>query len=128
MKELWFVGFGSFLGGCARYLCALWIERRIPSSFPWGIFLINVAGCFAIGFLSPIYTRWHWMNDSALPLFLSVGVLGGFTTFSSFSLQTLKLMQEGEWTTATAYAMASLATCLIGVFLGYRAGLSIFAR
>lgn len=128
MKDLLLVGAGSFCGGCLRYLCALWIEARLESPFPWGIFLVNVTGCAAIGLLSPLYTRLHWMSDSAIPLLVSVGLLGGFTTFSSFSLQSLRLMQAGHWTAASLYVGGSVLSCLLGVYLGYRLGFLLFAR
>ena len=113
------VALGSALGGVARYGLSGLVARSFGETFPWGTLIVNVLGSFLIGFVatltgpdgrvlvSPV-TRQFWMP----------GIFGGFTTFSSFSLQTLSLAQDGEWTRAFANVTLSVALCLLGVWLG----------
>ncbi|MFI4942727.1 MAG: fluoride efflux transporter CrcB [Burkholderiales bacterium] len=113
------VALGSALGGVARYGLSGLVARSFGETFPWGTLIVNVLGSFLIGFVatltgpdgrvlvSPV-TRQFWMP----------GIFGGFTTFSSFSLQTLSLAQDGEWTRALANVTLSIALCLLGVWLG----------
>jgi CrcB protein len=113
------VALGSALGGVARYGLSGLVACSFGETFPWGTLIVNVLGSFLIGFVatltgpdgrvlvSPV-TRQFWMP----------GIFGGFTTFSSFSLQTLSLVQDGEWTRAFANVTLSVALCLLGVWLG----------
>jgi CrcB protein len=113
------VALGSALGGVARYGLSGLVARSFGETFPWGTLIVNVLGSLLIGFVatltgpdgrvlvSPV-TRLFWMS----------GIFGGFTTFSSFSLQTLTLVQDGEWARAGANVGLSVALCLIGVWLG----------
>jgi CrcB protein len=113
------VALGSALGGVARYGVSGLVARSLGETFPWGTLIVNVLGSFLIGFVatltgpdgrvlvSPV-TRQFWMP----------GIFGGFTTFSAFSLQTLSLAQDGEWTRAFANVTLSIALCLLGVWLG----------
>jgi fluoride exporter len=113
------VALGSALGGVARYGVSGLVARSLGETFPWGTLIVNVLGSFLIGFVatltgpdgrvlvSPV-TRQFWMP----------GIFGGFTTFSAFSLQTLSLAQDGEWTRALANVTLSVALCLLGVWLG----------
>ena len=92
----------------------------LGSGFPWGTFLVNVGGSLAIGALAALATtdgRPLLGNDARA--FLMVGVLGGFTTFSAFSLETLTLARSGEWLGASANVMFSVLLCLAAVWLGY---------
>jgi fluoride exporter len=113
------VAVGSALGGVARYGLSGLVARSFGETFPWGTLIVNVLGSFLIGFVATItgpdgrvlvspVTRQFWMP----------GIFGGFTTFSSFSLQTLSLAQDGEWTRALANVTLSVALCLLGVWLG----------
>lgn len=126
IKAALIVGLGSFLGGSFRYLAALWIERRTEGDFPWAILCINILGSFLIGLMTPAFERSGLHGELHWPLFLCVGVMGGFTTFSTFSLQTLKLLQSGSWGLATANAVASVLCCLLSVFAGLKLGQSLF--
>ena len=113
------VAAGSALGGVARYGLSGLVARSFGETFPWGTLVVNVLGSFLIGFVatltgpdgrvlvSPV-TRQFWMP----------GIFGGFTTFSSFSLQTLVLAQDGEWPRALGNVALSVALCLVGVWLG----------
>ncbi|MBM3509266.1 MAG: fluoride efflux transporter CrcB [Alphaproteobacteria bacterium] len=116
---LW-VGLGSALGGMARFFCAEWAARLWGTGFPWGTLLVNVAGSFAVGVLIAL------VGPTGKPLlghhaqqFAAVGFLGGYTTFSAFSLQTLGLLRDGAWAKAGANVAASVALCLIAVAVGY---------
>lgn len=115
---LW-IALGGALGSVARYWLALW-ALPISRDLPWGTILINIAGSFAIAFfgtLTAVNGR-HPLPDAAR-LFFMVGVCGGFTTFSSFSLQTLDLLRGGAPGRALANVALSVALCLGSVTLGY---------
>ena len=91
-------------------------------TFPVGTLLINVTGSFAIGFFAALTApEGRWLVSPAFRVFFMVGVCGGYTTFSSFSLQTLNLARDGEWLHAGANAVLSLGLCLVAVWLGYLA-------
>ena len=83
LRTLLFIGMGSFIGGIARFLLARWVQGGTGSSFPFGTLAVNVLGCLAIGLLYGIFERGNLMNPD-LRLFLTVGLCGGFTTFSTF--------------------------------------------
>ncbi|MFM9093126.1 MAG: fluoride efflux transporter FluC, partial [Verrucomicrobiota bacterium] len=112
MRALLLVVLGSALGGAARFLIAGWVGARMGGAFPWGTVLVNVSGSALIGALA---AREEMLSPEARQ-FLMAGVLGGFTTFSSFSLQTLRLAQDGDWARAagnvlgTAAAVSSTST------------------
>lgn len=115
---LW-VAFGSALGGMARYGFGLLAVRFWGETFPWGTIVINVLGSFVIGFFGALT-----MANAVLPVspnlrtFVMVGICGGFTTFSSFSLQTLSLARDGNWFGATGNVAISVVLCLLAVTLG----------
>lgn len=117
--EFALVFLGAGLGGCARYAAALWITRP-AHGFPWSTFAVNVLGSLLIGAL--IAASERGAPNPAWRLFLGVGVLGGFTTFSSFSGEVLGLAGSRAAGIATAYALGSvaagLAACALGRFLG----------
>lgn len=127
LRSLFFVGLGSLVGGCLRYICVYWIERKSEVLFPIGVLLVNAFGSFVIGFVVPWYARQGWGRDDAMPLLLSVGILGGFTTFSTFSLQTLRLLQLGHIGLASLNALASFVVCLLAVYLGWKLGEALWS-
>jgi len=93
IKDILLVGIGSFVGGVLRYLVSLMMKSAV-NSFPWGTFTVNILGCLFIGLL------WGWGSHSLSPqlmLLLSVGLCGGFTTFSTFSRESLALLQGGSY-------------------------------
>lgn len=95
-------------------------------AFPWGTLVINVLGSFIIGFAAAtMRADGRFPADDNLRLFLMVGVCGGYTTFSAFSLQTMTLIQAGQWLPAAGNIGLSVILCLIGVWLGYLAGLAV---
>jgi CrcB protein len=119
MIYVW-VALGGALGSVARFGCTGVMARLAGTAFPWGTLLVNATGSFAIGVLAGLMTadgRTLVAGDARA--FLMVGVLGGFTTFSSFSLETLVLAREGAWGAAAANVVASVVICLIAVWLGY---------
>jgi CrcB protein len=117
---------GSGLGGLARWGLSGLIASRVGETFPWGTLVINITGSFAIGlFAAMTGPDGRWMAPITLRQFFMVGICGGYTTFSSFSLQTLNLAHEGEWLKAGAYIILSLLLCLVGVWLGHILAINI---
>ncbi len=120
MKLVLLIGTGSFLGGVSRYLMARMIQDKFLSAFPFGTLGVNILGCFLIGLV------FGWSERSNFPaewrLFLATGFCGGFTTFSAFSNETLGLLRDGQWWSASAYVSASVALGLVATF----AGISLF--
>ena len=116
------VAIGGALGSVGRYLVATltmrWVSPYNAVGFPWGTLLVNVLGCAAIGILAVLIERLSSFN-AELRLLLITGVLGGFTTFSSFGLDTWNLMRKGEWLYATAYVSASVGFGVLMVALTF---------
>jgi CrcB protein len=124
---LW-VALGSALGGVARYWCSGFFARLIGETFPWGTVIVNVVGSFVIGFVGTLTApEGRFLVASDLRIFVMVGFCGGYTTFSSFSLQTLSLARDGEWLWAGANIVGSVVLCLLSVWLGH-AGAAAFNR
>ena len=93
---LW-IGLGSALGGMGRFWFSGWVAQRCGETFPWGTLLVNVSGSFLIGLLATWSTpEGRWFMPPRLSQFLMIGICGGYTTFSSFSLQTLNLVRGGQ--------------------------------
>lgn len=112
---------GAGLGGVARYALGMWIMSRYTGRFPMGTFVINVSGSFVIGLLMALMLE-RFDPHPNLRLFLMVGVLGGYTTFSTFELEIFEALRTGERATAPLYAAASVAAGFIAVWLGYALG------
>lgn len=109
MKHLLLVGFGGFIGSVSRYALSAWIGAAHPSNvFPWGTFCVNILGCFLIGLMYGLSERSS-IFTLELRYLLITGLLGGFTTFSAFSIETLNLWQRGDWMLGSAYAVGSVA-------------------
>lgn len=118
MQSFLLVGLGGALGAMSRYGIALLVGRWWPGGFPLATLLVNVVGSVLMGVLVGSLARLLPPHQEELRLFLAVGVLGGFTTFSSFSLDTIVLIQRGAWIEAGAYVFLSVVVCLIGLYLG----------
>jgi CrcB protein len=120
MSNYILIAIGSALGGSARYWCSGVVARLVGETFPWGTFVVNVAGSFIIGFFATLTgPDGRVYLGTAARQFVMMGFCGGYTTFSSFSLQTLNLMNDGEWFRAGANVGLSVACCLVAVWAGY---------
>lgn len=111
------VALGGALGSVARYVAAMSINRWANSAFPWGTLFVNIAGSFLIGLLMVLLLKAGEWRESGR-LLLVTGIMGGFTTFSSFSWETWKLMEEGRVAWAAANVTASVAVCLLATVAG----------
>lgn len=111
------IGLGGFLGAVARYIVAIWIGQRWGRIFPFGTVVVNVSGCFFIGFLMSLFTE-KIMGSPQARLFLITGVLGAYTTFSTFEYETGSLLKDGEWVLATANVIMSVIAGFVALKLG----------
>ncbi|HWA02540.1 MAG TPA: fluoride efflux transporter CrcB [Rhizomicrobium sp.] len=120
------VALGSALGGVARYLGSGLVASAFGETFPWGTLLVNVTGSFAIGFFATLTAPDGRLFVSAAGRqFVMAGLCGGFTTFSSFSLQTLNLMRDGEWLYAGGNMAGSVTLCVFSAWLGHVAATGV---
>lgn len=118
IKEIIAIAAGGALGSVLRFLLSSWIQERTHASFfPWGIFVVNLIGCFLIGVLFGL-TAERFTADPILRAGLILGVLGGFTTFSSFSLDTINLFYSGAFGTAITYIITSVISGILATALG----------
>ncbi len=125
MAYLW-IAVGSALGGMARFWFSGVAARLVGETFPWGTIFVNVLGSFLIGFVATLTgPDGRIFADTLTRQFLMLGILGGYTTFSSFSLQSLTLLQDGEWVLAGANIALSVFACLVAVWAGYALAASI---
>jgi len=115
-----YIGIGGFLGSVARYYLAGLVQVRFLSNWPFGTFAVNIIGCFLIGIIFILAERT--IISAEWRLFLSTGLCGGLTTFSSFSLEMLNLMRNGQFLYALSYAALSLLLGLIAVWAGLTLG------
>ncbi len=119
MVYLW-VALGSALGGAARYWFYGLMARMLGETFPWGTLVVNVIGCSIIGVFATLTgPEGRWLAPSSLRMFVMTGVCGGYTTFSTFGLETFYLARDGQWFKAAANVLASLSFCLMGVWIGH---------
>ena len=113
------VALGGALGTIGRYFVSGLVANAFGETFPWGTLIINITGSFIIGFFGTLTApEGRLMVSGMTRQFVMVGICGGYTTFSSFSLQTLNLMRDGEWVPAAGNVLGSVTFCLIGVWLG----------
>ena len=118
MKALLLVATGGALGSVTRYLLSGWILHHAAAArFPWGTFTVNVVGCLAAGLLAGLALRGDTLGADARA-FLFAGVLGGFTTFSAFGLETVALLRKGEVAIAALNVFGSVAVALLALWLG----------
>jgi len=119
MTILW-VALGSALGGAGRYAVSGFMAHLVGETFPWGTLTVNVAGSFLITLVAAMTgPDGRLFMSSDIRQFIMLGVLGGFTTFSSFGLQTLALAQDGEWLRVSGNVVGSVVLCLAGAWAGH---------
>ena len=120
------IAIGSALGGTARFALSGFVAHSIGETFPWGTLIVNVTGSFAIGFFNTLTgPDGRWFVSPQGRLFFMTGICGGYTTFSSFSLQTLALARDGEWLHFGGNVAGSVVLCLVAVWLGHVAAASL---
>ena len=111
---------GGGLGSLARWGASFWIANLFGKTFPWGTLLVNISGSLVIGFFATATgPDGRWLARDSFRQFFMLGICGGYTTFSSFSLQTLTLAEDGQWFRAGANVVLSVVLCLLGVWLGH---------
>lgn len=120
LQGLIYIAVGSALGGATRYFVSGLVGRTVGETFPWGTLTVNLSGAFVIGIAAALAARellvqahWQWAVT---------GFLGSYTTVSSFSLQTLALLRDGEWPRAVGNVAGSLFLCLAAVAVGFHVG------
>ena len=117
MRLVWYVALGSGLGGVARLLLGGWIQNRFGPSFPIGTLVINVTGSLLLGFLLRYALETPAVGSDARAL-LTTGLCGGYTTFSTFGYETVRLLEDGEYRRAAIYTALSVGLVLIAVASG----------
>ncbi|MEP6491803.1 MAG: fluoride efflux transporter CrcB [bacterium] len=126
MRVFWAIALGAALGGVSRHYLSVFIQQRTGADFPTGTLIINVTGSFVLGFI----VRYALHTDVITPetrAFLTTGFCGGYTTFSTFSLETARLLEDGEYGRAGLYVGASVAVALLATFLGFAAAQRVLA-
>lgn len=117
MSTTLLIGAGGALGAMARYLLSSGITQVMGTQFPWGILCVNIAGCFAMGLVAGLGTQAFPMSAD-MKSFLATGILGGFTTFSAFSLDAVQLAERGEMASAALYVVVSVTGSILALVAG----------
>lgn len=126
MLTYFWIGIGSALGGVARYACSRAVALHYGETFPWGTLIVNIIGSFVIAFIAALSApESRVMVSPNARSFLMVGICGGFTTFSSFSLQTLELIRNRDFGEAFGNIVLSVGACMASVAIGYVVGASV---
>lgn len=120
------VFFGAGFGGVLRFLIGGWVQTTAGPALPWGTFVVNVTGSMLLAFLLPIID--HHFAAPGWRVFLAAGFFGGYTTFSTFSYESVRLMQDGAWFRAGVYVLGSVIFCLAGAGIGFRAASLLLQR
>ena len=126
MSSFFWVALGGAVGSVARFGVNIVTPRFLGQDFPWATLTVNILGSLVMGFLAAFLTE-KYADQPDLRLFLLTGVLGGFTTFSAFSLDVFNLVQRGESSTAMIYTVASVVLSIIAVFAGFMVSRAIIA-
>jgi CrcB protein len=124
MDRFLLIGLGGFLGANARYLIGGWVADRLSPSFPYGTLVINVSGSFVIGLFLALITE-RFSAPAGLRLFFAIGFLGAYTTFSTFSFESLALIQDRAYLAAAANVVGSVVLSLLAVTVGAVIGRAI---
>jgi CrcB protein len=123
---IWYVALGSAVGGVTRYLLGGWIQQRTGSTFPIQTLLINVSGSFLLGLLQRYALDTAAISPEVRTM-LTIGFCGGYTTFSTFSFETVRLLEDGDWPRATLYIGLSIVLSISGAVLGVTAAKELLA-
>ena len=115
LNALLWVGVGGALGSCARYLSFVALGQWLGGGFPWGTLFVNIAGSFVMGMLAELGAL-AWQPSQDVKLFLMTGILGGFTTFSTFSLDVALLVERHDWSVAALYVAVSVCLSVAALF------------
>jgi CrcB protein len=124
LAYLW-VAIGGALGSVGRFWINGFVSEKVGATFPWGTLIINIGGSFVIGVIGSLASPEGRMDSQTRQFatqFLMIGICGGYTTFSSFSLQTLNLLRDREWLYAGGNIVLSVVLCMIAVWLGWLLG------
>lgn len=114
-----YIAIGGAIGSCGRFAVSSAFARAVGEVFPWGTIIVNISGCFVIGVLATITgPDGRAVVPSDVRAFLLIGICGGYTTFSSFSLQTLTLIRSGDMLGAGMNALVSFVACMVAVWAG----------
>jgi len=117
IKNILLVGIGGGIGSIFRYLCQKWVYQLYPYSFPWGTFLVNIAGCFLIGVFFAASEKTTFISGD-WRLFLTTGLCGGYTTFSAFAFENMSLVRTGNISYTLLYSIGSVVLGILAVFAG----------
>jgi fluoride exporter len=117
MRMVWYVALGSGVGGVVRLLLGSWVQDRFGGAFPLGTLVINLTGSFVLGFLLHYALETPAIGADARAL-LTTGLCGGYTTFSTFSYETIRLVEDGEYGRAALYVTASVVLALLATACG----------
>ncbi|HSL90230.1 MAG TPA: fluoride efflux transporter CrcB [Ignavibacteriaceae bacterium] len=118
MINYFVISVGAAIGGMLRYGLASFIQKKVESFFPYGTLVVNILGSFALGFIMYYLDEKDFLSPQ-VRLFLTVGLCGGFTTFSTFSYETLNLIRNSQFLLATTNVLGSVFLCLIAIYLAY---------
>ena len=116
-RNILFVALGGMLGSVGRYLLVSVTVNLLPFTFPFGTFFVNILGCFAMGAAAGLAERYLWFHHE-WRVFITVGLCGGFTTFSAFAFENIELLLDRNYITFGIYSIASFGLCLAAAFAG----------
>jgi len=116
MKIIALIGIGSFIGGIFRYLLSQSVQSKFLTAYPIGTLTVNIIGCLAIGIVFGLSEKFNFSPEWRL--FLATGICGGFTTFSTFSFETMAMLRDGQYLYSFLYIGSSVFVGLIAVYLG----------
>lgn len=116
-KTLILIGIGGFIGSISRYLTSIYVSKLFDSTFPYGTLTVNFVGSLLIGVIFGFSDRFNWLTPD-WRFFLATGFCGGYTTFSTFSYETINLLREGDWYLGFGNVSLSVIICLGATFIG----------
>ena len=119
IKNLFLILLGGGFGSIARYLLSYFLNKNNTTHFPWATFIANSVGCLLIGFLFG-YIQKNNLQNETLKLLLITGFCGGFTTFSTFSLENIQFIQNQNYNLALIYTLASISVGFLAVIIGFK--------